>query len=381
MALAAQGFGSRHAPDDRRKLLRTIDRTGLLQIDSVNAVVRSHYLPAFSRQGPYLRAELDRLQIGRRRRLFEYWGHEASLIPVESWPLLQWRMARARAGEGIYGGLARFGREKADFIAAVLKEVERRGPLAASELSEGGRSKGAWWGWSDGKRALEWLFWAGLLTTSARRGFERVYDLPDRVLPASLAGGPAPHPAEAQRALIRIAARAMGVATERDLRDYWRLEVGDARARVAELVEEGALQPAWVEGWREPAFLDPEARRPRRVDVTALLSPFDSLIWFRPRTERLWGFRFRLEIYTPAEKRVHGYYVLPFLHRERLQARLDVRAVRAENRLEVPAVHLEPDADRDLHPALAAAVRSLAEWLDLAEVRTPDPALARALDG
>ena len=384
MALAAQGFGSRAAPDDRRKVLRAVDRTGLLQIDSVGAVVRSHYLPTFSRQGSYGRAELDRLQAGRRRRLFEYWGHEASLIPVEFWPLLQWRMARARAGEGVYSGLARFGRDRAEFIAAVLREVEARGPLAAGELTTGGRQgPGGWWGWSDGKRALEWLFWAGLVTTAARRGFERLYDLPERVLPAALVGARAPEPAEAQRALLRIAARAQGLATERDLRDYWRLGPAEARARLAELVEDGALLPVAVQGWREPAFLDPNARRSRRVEATALLSPFDSLIWFRPRAERLWAFRFRLEIYTPAEKRVHGYYVLPFLHSERIQARLDVRSVRAAGRLDVHAVHLEAgaDADVDVHVPLAAEVRRMADWLGLAGVRTPDLRLRAALDG
>jgi uncharacterized protein YcaQ len=381
IALAAQGFGGRPAPDDRRKLLRTVERAGLLQIDSVNAVVRSHYLPAFSRQGPYLRAELDRLQVGRRRRLFEYWGHEASLIPVETWPLLQWRMTRARAGDGTYSGLARFGRERREFIHAVLQEVEAQGPLAAGELTGGGKGQGSWWGWSDGKRALEWLFWAGLVTTAARRGFERLYDLPERVLPAGIVGAPAPTEVEAQRGLLRIAGRALGVATARDLRDYWRLPLADTRDRVAELVEEGALRPVAVRGWTEPAYLDAEARSPRRVEATALLSPFDSLIWFRPRTERLWSFRFRLEIYTPAEKRVHGYYVLPFLHRERLQARLDVRSARAENRLDVHAVHLEPNADPDLHPVLAGEVRRLAEWLDLSGVRTPDAALSQALAG
>ena len=369
IALAAQGFGGRTAPTDARKVLRAVEHTGLLQIDSVNAVVRSHYLPTYSRQGPYLRAELDRLQLGRRRRLFEYWGHEASLLPLETWPLLHWRMARARAGEGTYTGLARFGRERADFTTAVLAEIERRGPLAAGELTGGGKGRGAWWGWSDGKRALEWLFWAGLVTTAARRGFERLYDLPERVLPPALVNAPPPTPAEAQRALLLIAARAQGVATERDLRDYWRLPVEDARARLAELVEDGALRPVLVKGWREPAYLEPAARRPRRVDATALLSPFDSLIWFRPRAERLWDFRFRLEIYTPADKRMHGYYVLPFLHRERLQARVDLRSVRAESVLRVDAVHWEPGYDEDASEALAAELRRLACWLGLVEVR------------
>lgn len=369
IALAAQGFGGRQGASDARKIGRAVDRIGLIQIDSVNAVVRSHYLPTFSRQGPYLRAELDRLAAGRRRKLFEYWGHEASLIPVETWPLLRWRMERARAGEGTYGGVARFGRERSDFIASVLKEIEARGPLSATELSGADKARGGWWGWSDGKRALEWLFWAGLVTTAARRNFERLYDLPERVLPAGVAGSAAPTPAEAQRALLLIAARAQGVSTERDLRDYWRIGPEDARARLNELAEEGAVAPATVQGWRDPAWLDPEARRPRRVDATALLSPFDNLIWFRPRTERLWGFRFRLEIYTPAEKRVHGYYVLSFLHRERLQARVDLRAVRAEGALQVHAVHLEPGADADVREALGVELRRLADWLGLAEVR------------
>jgi len=368
IALAAQGFGARPAPDDRRRILRAVDRTGLLQIDSVNVLVRSHYLPAFSRQGPYARAELDRLQQGRRRALVEYWAHEASLVPASTWPLLRWRMAAAERGEGIYGGLARFAAERRPFIAAVLAEVERRGPLAASDF-EGGRGQGAWWGWSDAKRALEWLFWTGRVTTAARRaGFERLYDLPGRVLPRGIAEAPPPAAAEAQRALLRIAARAQGVATERDLRDYWRLPPADARLRLAELVEDGALRPVAVEGWREPAFLDPDARRPRRVEASALLSPFDSLVWFRPRAERLWSFRYRLEIYTPAARRVHGYYVLPFLHRERLQARVDLKADRQAGLLRVHAVHPEPAPDEDWREALSAQLESMAAWLGLSSI-------------
>lgn len=371
IALAAQGFGARPAPDDRRKIARALDRAGLFQIDSVNVLVRSHYLPTFSRQGPYDRAELDRAQHGRRRMLVEYWAHEASLIPAATWPLLRWRMASAERGEGIYRGLARLARDKGDFIRAVLGEVERRGPLAASDL-EGGKGQGSWWGWSDAKRALEWLFWTGRVTTAARRGgFERLYDLPERVLPRGIAEAPPPSAPEAQRALLLIAARAMGVATGRDLRDYWRLPVADARARLAELVEDGALRPVAVGDWREPAFLDPQARRPRRVEASALLSPFDSLVWFRPRAERLWGFRYRLEIYTPAEKRVHGYYVLPFLHRERLQARVDLKADRQAGVLRVGAVHPESHADEDWEPALAAQLESMAGWLGLGAIQPP----------
>ncbi len=289
--------------------------------NSVSAVVRSHYLPLFSRLGAYQRPLLDGLAYGgRRRRLFEYWGHEASLLPIALQPLLRWRMARARDGRGIYGGLARFARERAPFIDAVLKEVATRGPLAAGELTEGGRGEGGWWGWSDGKTALEYLFWTGQLTTAYRRGFERVYDLTERVLAPEILAQPTPEPAEAQRELVAMAARALGVATAADLRDYFRMDVAETRLRIAELEEAGRLAPVTVEGWDRPAWLDPMATVPRRAEACALLSPFDSLVWDRARTERLFGFRYRLELYTPAHKRTHGYYVLPFLLGDRLVA-------------------------------------------------------------
>ena len=350
---------------DRRAVAGTVDRTGLIQIDSVNVLVRSHYLPVFSRMGVYGRGALDEAAYGRRRRLFEYWGHEASLIPLETYPLLRWRMERAGRGKGVYSGLARFGRERADRIQAVLAEVADRGPISAGELSGGEKGRGSWWGWSDGKRALEWLFWAGQVTTARRRGFERLYDLPERVLPPGMVEAEPPTAAEAHRALLLIAARAYGVATERDLRDYWRLDLAETRAALAELVEGGRLTPVQVEGWREPAYLDPEARRPRKVKGAALLSPFDSLVWFRPRAERLFGFRYRLEIYTPAEKRVHGYYVLPFLLDERLVARVDLKADRGPGVLQVHSVHLEEGAGGEVMAPLAGELRRMAEWLGL----------------
>jgi uncharacterized protein YcaQ len=365
IALAAQGFGGRSPPSDRRAVAGTVERTGLLQIDSVNVLVRSHYLPVFSRMGLYDRGALDEAAWGRRRTLFEYWGHEASLIPLETYPLLRWRMERAARGEGVYTGLARFGRERADRIAAVLAEVTDRGPISAGELSGGEKGKGSWWGWSDGKRALEWLFWAGRVTTARRRGFERLYDLPERVLPPAIVEAEPPPAAEAHRALLLIAARAYGVATERDLRDYWRLDVAETRAALAELVEDRRLVTVQVEGWREPAYLHSDARRPRRVEGAALLSPFDSLVWFRPRAERLFGFRYRLEIYTPAEKRVHGYYVLPFLLDERLVARVDLKADRGPGVLQVHGVHLEEGAGGDVMEPLAGELRRMAEWLGL----------------
>ncbi|HZH25804.1 MAG TPA: winged helix-turn-helix domain-containing protein [Azospirillaceae bacterium] len=371
IALAAQGFAAPR-PDGRRTDVRhgrrVLDTVGLIQIDSVNVLVRSHYLPLFSRLGAYPPSVLDSMAQGPKRDLFEYWGHEASLLPLSFQPLLRWRMARAERGEGLYSGLARFGRERRAYIDAVLAEVEARGPLVASELSSGGKATGSWWGWSDGKRALEWLFWAGLVTTRTRRGFERVYDLTERALPEA-AALPTPDEADAQRALVRTAARSLGVATERDLRDYFRMEPADTRARIAELVEAGALHPVRVEGWKAPAYLDASARVPRRVAARALLSPFDSLVWERDRTERLFGFRYRLEIYTPAPKRVYGYYVLPFLRGEHLVARVDLKADRAAGRLLVRAAHAEPGAPlADTADALMAELREMAGWLGLGGV-------------
>ncbi len=391
IAIAAQGFGAPPAtaetPVEARHARRMIDRLGLIQIDSVNVLVRSHYLPLFSRLGAYESGLLDRLAYdGRRRALFEYWGHEASLIPVAQQPLFRWRMERAERGEGTYGALARFARDKRAYVDQVLAEVAARGPMGASELSEAGRGAGGWWGWSDGKRALEHLFWAGRVTTAARRGFERLYDLTERVLPAAVVNAPTPSAEEAQRELLRIAARAHGVATERDLRDYHRLPTADAKARIAELVEAGDLLPVTVEGWEQPAYLSPDARRPRRVAANALLSPFDSLIWERQRTERLFGLRFRLEIYTPAEQREHGYYVLPFLMGERIAARVDLKADRKAGVLLVQAAHAEPeDAHGPVAEALAVELRRLAGWLGLARVTVVGagdlaPALGPALE-
>ncbi len=374
MALGALGFAeARPEAPGLRHLGRVVERLHLLQIDSVNVFARAHLMPLFSRLGPYDTGLLDRAAYaGRRRRLFEYWGHEASFIRLDLQPLFRWRMERAARGEGTYGGLARFGRERADFIAAVLRQVEERGPLAARELEEGGRGAGSWWGWSDGKRALEWLFWAGRVTTATRRGFERVYDLPERVFPQAVLAIPTPAPEDAQRELVRLSARALGVATERDLRDYFRLDGEDARARIAELVGSGELQPVTVEGWNAPAYLDPTARLPRRIDARALLSPFDPVVWERSRAERLFDFRYRIEIYTPAEKREYGYYTLPFLLGDRIAARIDLKSDRAAGRLIVHSIHPEPWASPDtLAPALAEELRLAAAWQNLATIVAP----------
>ena len=369
IALAAQGFGrARPTAPGRSHVRDAARRLGVIQIDSVNVVTRTHYLPAFSRLGEYPREGLEAEAWGPRRSLFEYWGHEASLLPLETQPLFRWRMERARGG-AMWTGLSRFGREKRDYIDGVLAEIERRGPVTGGDFAEGPRGAPGWWSWSDGKRALEWLFWAGMITTKTRNGFERVYDLTERALPARIIGLPTPDEAEAQRELVRISARAMGVATAADLRDYFRLPVADARERVAELVEAGELTPVSVKGWRQTGYLAAGARKPRKVAGAALLSPFDNLIWARDRTERLFGTRVRLEIYTPAHKRTHGYYVLPFLEDEAITARVDLKADRKAGVLLVQAAWREPGATAETPARLAAELKRMAGWLGLEAVQ------------
>jgi len=370
VALAAQGFADPRpagAPTGWA-VRRLIDRVGLVQIDSVNVLCRAHYLPLFSRAGPYDTALLDRAAHYAPRKLFEFWGHEASLIPVGLQPALRWRMERA--ADDAWGGMRRIQTERPDLVARVLEEVRARGPVAASEVltEERPARTGPWWDWSDVKRAFEWLFWSGQVTSARRRGFERLYDLPERVLPAEVLAAPTPPVAVAQRELLRVAARALGVATERDLRDYFRLPVADTRLRLAELVEAGELWPVAVAGWRAPAYLVPAARLPRRVDARALVGPFDSLVWERARAERLFGFRYRIEIYVPKPRRVHGYYVLPFLLGDRLVARVDLKADRQARALRVQAAHAEPDAPPATAGELRAELESMAGWLGLERV-------------
>jgi uncharacterized protein len=370
LALAAQGLDRPRPASavDGWGVRRVFGRVGLVQIDSVNVLTRAHYLPLFTRLGPYPTELLDRAAHRAPRRLFEYWGHEASLLPVSLWPLLRWRMERA--AHDAWGGIRRIQRDQPDLVGRVLSEVRERGPIAASELGEKRpRRSGPWWDWSDGKRALEWLFWSGRITSARRRGFERLYDLPERVLPREVIEAPTPTEADAQRELVRIAAGALGVAAERDLRDYFRLPTAQARERVRELVESGELQPVGVEGWgRTAAYLHAEARIPRRGEARALIGPFDSLIWERSRVERLFGFRYRLEIYVPQAKRRDGYYVLPFLLGDRLVARADLKADRGTGTLRVPGVRLEPHAPGETMDALRAEVETMAGWLGLERV-------------
>nr|WP_238537069.1 winged helix-turn-helix domain-containing protein [Caulobacter sp. AP07] len=383
IALAAQGFADkRPAQPSRRHLIATIERLALLQIDSVNVVSRSHYLPLFSRLGAYPRPLLEDLAWGKKPALLEYWGHEASLMPLDLQPLLRWRMDDARAGVGVWKGVAAFLAGHRPFIDKALAAIHERGPLSAGELDLGARGQGGWWGWSEAKRATECLFWAGELTTATRRGtFERVYGLPEKVLPPAIWSAPTPSREEAHRILLGRAARAMGVATARDLRDYFRMGLADARRGVAQLVEAGDLIPVAVEGWSEPAYLAPDARRPRGVRTNALLSPFDNLIWFRERAERLFDVRIRLEIYTPAHKRTHGYYVLPFLQGEAITARVDLKADRKAGVLRVMSAHREPAANARTPAALAVELALMADWLGLDGVAVASSGdLAPALD-
>jgi uncharacterized protein len=367
LALAAQGFADPRPANEPTgwDLRRLFKRVGLIQIDSVNVLERAHYLPGFSRLGPYDRAALDRLSHRAPRRLFEYWGHEASLLPVGLHPLLRWRMERAALDA--WGGIKRVQRERPELVADVLAQVRDRGPIAASELDhDAPKRTGPWWSWSDAKRAIEWLFWSGQVSSARRRRFERLYDLPERVLPSEVLAAPTPPVDRAQRELVRIAARSLGVAAERDLRDYFRLPTGETKLRISELVEAGDLLELDVEGWgRTPAYIAREARVPRAVDAASLIGPFDSLLWERSRVRRLFEFDYRLEIYVPEPKRVHGYYVLPFLLKDRLVARVDLKADRRAGVLRMRALHLEPAAPRETRGALRGELASMAAWLSL----------------
>lgn len=366
IALAAQQFAPAAPPKNVRAFTKVVRALGLLQIDSVNVLVRSHYLPMFSRRGPYASELLERAAYGKQRTLFEYWGHEASLLPVETWPLFRWRMERALRGEGTWGRLRRYANEHQGLVANALAQIREQGALGASELAGAGRASGGWWGWSQGKEILEWLFWTGQVTTAHRRNFERLYDLPERVLPAAILQAPPVAKEEAQRALLKIAMHALGVATVRDLRDYFRLPTTDANERIRELVEEGALTPVAVEGWKHAAYLSAPVARVQRIAASALLSPFDSLIWDRARTERLFDFRYRLEIYTPAHKREHGYYVLPFLLGERLVARVDLKADRTASRLQVRGGSVEAGQSvKNVVEPLWEQLKAMARWLEL----------------
>jgi uncharacterized protein YcaQ len=390
IALAAQGFDRPRPlrPPSINRIAQLVERLGVLQLDSVNVFLRAHYMPVFSRLGPYDRARLDRIaghgEGAIDRRLIEYWAHEASLVPLELHPLLRWRMADVDTEA--WGSISRVAREHPEVVADTLALVAEEGPIRARDTGavRGPPRPGHMWNWHQGKVALEHLFFTGQVAAARRINFERRYDMAERVIPAEIRERPTPARADAQRELVRVAARALGVATEPDLGDYFRLPRIDSKARVAELVDAGELVPVTVDGWSAPTYLWPEARRPRRIRARALLSPFDSLIWFRQRTERLFGFHYRIEIYTPAPKRIYGYYVLPFLLGENLVARVDLKSDRARRALLVQGAFAEPGIDLDaVAGQLAAELREVAAWLGLEHVsvaRNGDfaPALAAA---
>jgi hypothetical protein len=375
IALAAQGFATPRPTGraDARQVRRVINSLGVLQLDSVNVFCRSHYLPLLSRLGPYPRAVLDQVTAhtaGRINRSFvEYWAHEASLIPIELQPYFRWRMARAH--REVWPGMATLIEAKPELLTEVLALVKSNGPIRAGETRVPGdvRPKGGMWDRHDGKVALEYLFRAGEVMAERRVNFERLYDLPERVLPEAISMISTPSEADAQRQLVRIAARALGVATEPDLGDYYRLSRAESKLRVAELVAAGELEPVEVEGWAAPAYLWPDAHRPRRVTARALLSPFDSLIWYRERTERIFRFRYRIEIYTPPSQRVHGYYVLPFLLGDALVARVDLKSDRQAGVLRVQSAFAEAGVDEAaVAYELAQELRQVSDWLGLDRV-------------
>lgn len=372
IALAAQGFldsQPQAGAVTTRHLNRVMDRIKVVQIDSVNVLVRSHYLPFFSRLGAYSRADLDRLRDRAPRGLIEYWAHEASLIQPATWPLLNFRMERAK--DQAWGSMRRIRQEQPELVNLVLEEVRDRGPITAKELDavlsvDLPRRTDHWgWNWGAVKSALEYLFWAGHVTSAGRTAqFERRYVIAQQLLPTYKEV----QPQQAHRELMLMAARAHGIGSAKCFRDYFRLTGTEAAQALRELVADGELEQVHVDGWRGPVYLDPGARRPRKAHVEALLSPFDSLIWQRERTEALFGMRYRLEIYTPAAQRIHGYYVLPFLYGDRLVARVDLKANRADGALLVQRCTWEPHAPHQARSALTEHLNRMAQWLGLDRV-------------
>ena len=369
MALVAQGFSfpDRSKPVTWAHIKKTISQINLLQIDSVNVLVRSHYLPVFSRLGHYDHATLDaRTFHNKKRTMFECWSHEASLVPLELHPFMRWRMDRARNHKGKYVSLSRFAREEKDYLKTLLDFVKRNGPTAVSDFPDSGKGEGGWWGWSKGKMAFEALFDQGLLTTAARPSFERIYDVPENVIPAEILNTPTPTEAETFRHLLDLSGRALGIGTEFDLRDYFRLPVAETKVALAQLIENGVFIPVKVEDWKYQAYVHRDAKLPRKAGGTALVSPFDPLVWERDRAERLFNFHYRIEIYTPAEKRKYGYYVLPFLMGDRFAGRVCLKSDRHAGVLRANASHLEPHADAaETAEALSNELLLMSSWLGL----------------
>lgn len=387
IALAAQGFGEPRPQGrvDLRHLRRAFAHMGVIQIDSVNVLVRSQELPLFARLGPHPRDLIERAT--NRGELFEYWVHEASHVPVEHHPLHRWKMQQRHRWRGV-DAVAR----KRSLVESVYGRIRDEGPLCSGDISTRTGPKGPWWDWDDAKRALEYLFWCGRLTARRRPSdFARVYDLPERVFPAAVLDAPTPPERDARKELLVLAGSHLGIATLSDLVDYHRQQTAPCRPLVRELVDEGRLLQVRVEGWSEAAYLDPMARASRPIDRCALLSPFDPLVWNRARAERLFDFRYRIEIYTPAPRRVYGYYVLPILLNDELVGRLDLRADRRNGVLVVQAAHVEQQftsrgAQQRIAEPVATELATMARWLSLRAVEVDrlgdfTPALRRAVRG
>ena len=370
IALAAQGFSDPRPSGrvDRRHFRKVIGQIGLLQLDSVNVLQRSHYLPMWSRLGPYPAEALDQYT-SHSGEMFEYWGHVASLLPVELHRLLRWRMDEMRPGPRTTAMLE----DHPEYLESVLDEISEHGPLTVSDLSDPGTRTGPWWGHGKGKIALDWLFSIGKLTAYRNGNFGRLYDLPERVIGADHLNSPTPTKEEAFRELLTLSAQHHGIGTAADLCDYYRLNVPFSRPILAEMVAAGELEEVTVEGWSRPAYLDPAAKLPRRIETAALLSPFDPVVWERDRVERLFGFFYRIEIYVPEPDRIHGYYVLPFLMDDALVARVDLKADRKNSRLLVKGSFHEESVDpEEVAGRLAPEVEAMGTWLGLSAVEIYD---------
>ncbi|MEY4401939.1 MAG: hypothetical protein RL072_1804 [Actinomycetota bacterium] len=367
LALGAQGFaGPRsRAKSKTTEAISVIKQLGVVQIDSVNVLVRSQELPLFARLGDHDRAAIPKATA--QGKIFEYWGHEAAHLPVELQPLFRWKMHAARTGKVKHWGLTSFYDDNKSYVKRVLKHVERHGPVTARALSTRTEKKGTWWDWDEAKTALEYLFLTGELMSRGRgTDFARIYDTPERVLPPHVLNTKTPTERDARKELLIRAAIAQGIATADDLADYYRQRPAVAKPLIAELVDDGVLRAVAVDGWKQKAYVHRNTAPPKRVRATALLSPFDSLVWCRPRNERLFDFHYRIEIYTPKPKRRFGYYVLPVLCDEKLVGRLDMKADRANNVLHVEAAYLERGvAAASVVARVSREVRSMATWLGL----------------
>ncbi len=366
IAVAAQGFNDPplRGPADVRAFRRVFRRIGLLQLDSVNVLARSHYLPVLARLGPYDRDRLD-AYTSASGEVVECWAHVASLVPVEDFPLYR----HAMEAKSMWPELAAVEQERPGYVEAVYREIAEHGPLTASELSDPGERTGPWWGYGHGKLALEWLFRRGRIISWRGPGFTKIYDITERVIPAHLLGAEFPSRDEAYRTHLLQAARHHGIGTAKDLVDYHRISLVRSRPILDELVAASELDEVEVPGWKGPVYLHPEARMPRRPTGTALLSPFDPLVWERSRNERIFDFRYRIEIYTPEPKRVYGYYVLPFLLDGELTGRVDLKADRQGGRLLVQSAWLEDGQDPNrVARGMVAPLHEMASWLGLTEV-------------